>query len=78
MVHKTTEFKPEEMDGAMEALHLCEAVDLVQVVENVGWRGVRIDGRAGDAKGKPTAFPVSRGTVVGIGAREALPGTGCR
>jgi hypothetical protein len=72
MVHKTTEFKPQEMDGAMEALHLCEAVDLVQVVEDVGWRGVRIDGRTGDAKGKPTAFPVSRGTVIGIDAREAL------
>jgi hypothetical protein len=38
MVHKTTEFKPQEMDGAMEALHLCEAIDLVQVVEDVGWR----------------------------------------
>jgi hypothetical protein len=72
MVHKTTEFKPEEMDGAMEALHLCEAVDLIQVVEDVGWRGVRIEGRAGVAKGKPTAYPVSRGTVIGIGAREAL------
>jgi hypothetical protein len=24
MVNKTTEFKLEEMDGAMEALHLCE------------------------------------------------------
>ncbi len=72
MVHKTTEFKTEEVDGAMEALHLCEAVDLIQVVEDVGWRGVRIDGHAGDAKGKPTAFPVSRGTVVGIGGREAL------
>jgi hypothetical protein len=45
MVHKTTEFKPEEMDGAMEALHLCEAVDLIQVVEDVGWRGVRISAR---------------------------------
>jgi hypothetical protein len=72
MVHKTTEFKPEEMDGAMEALHLCEAVDLVQVVEDVGWRGVRIDRRTGVATGKPTAFPVSRGSVIGISAREAL------
>ena len=44
MVHKTTEFKRDEIDGCMEALHLCEAVDLVQVVEDVGWRGVRIDG----------------------------------
>jgi hypothetical protein len=59
-VHKTTEFKAEEMDGAMEALHLCEAVDLIQVVEDVGWRGVHIDRRAGSTKGKPTAFQ-SRG-----------------
>jgi hypothetical protein len=72
MVHKTTEFKAEEMDGTMEALHLCESIDLIQVVEDVGWRGVRIEGRAGEVKGKPTAYPVSRGTVIGIGAREAL------
>ena len=38
MVHKTTEFKPDEIAGSMEALHLCEAVDLVQIVEDVGWR----------------------------------------
>ena len=43
IVHKTTEFKRDEVDGCMEALHLCEAVDLIQVVEDVGWRGVRID-----------------------------------
>ncbi len=73
IVHKTSEFKPDEIDGSMEALHLCEAVDLVQVVEDVGWRGVRIDGgRGGAKKGKPAAFPVSRGTVIGLGPREAL------
>jgi hypothetical protein len=72
MVHKTTEFKAEEVDGCMEAFHLCETVDLVQVVEDVGWRGVQIQGAAGAAKGQPTAFPVSRGTVVGIAPAEAL------
>jgi hypothetical protein len=66
-VHKTTEFKPEEVDGAMEALHLCEAVDLVQIVEDVGWRGIRMDG-----KGQPASYPVARGTLLGLGAREAL------
>jgi hypothetical protein len=73
MVHKTTEFKPGEVDGSMEALHLCEAVDLVQVVEDVGWRGIRIDGAGGAKKGTPAAFPVSRGTLIGLGPREALP-----
>ncbi len=72
MVHKTTEFKPDEIDGCMEALHLCEAVDLLQIVEDVGWRGIRIDGDDGAKKGKPAAFPVSRGTLIGLSPREAL------
>ncbi len=72
MVHKTTEFKRDEVDGAMEALHLCEAVDLVQIVEDVGWRGVRIDEERNSKKGRPAAFPVPRGTVLGIGERDAL------
>lgn len=73
MVHKTTEFKSDEVDGSMEAFHLCEAVDLVQIVEDVGWRGVRIDRDGeGSKKGKPTAFPVARGTLIGLGPREAL------
>lgn len=58
---------------SIEALHLSEAIDLVQVVADVGWRGVRIDsGGKGARKGLPTAFPVSRGTIVGISPREAL------
>ncbi|MGH3994864.1 MAG: hypothetical protein ACRDSN_20675 [Pseudonocardiaceae bacterium] len=56
----------------MEALHLCEAVDLVQVVEDVGWRGIRIDGGRGAKKGTPAAFPVSRGTLIGLGPRESV------
>ena len=73
MVHKTTEFKNDEIDGCMEAFHLCEAVDLVQVVEDVGWRGVRIDsGADGAGKGKVAAFPVSRGTLISLGPYEAL------
>jgi hypothetical protein len=51
MVHKTTEFKEDEVDGCMEALHLCEAVDLVQVVEDVSWRGVRIENTGRAKKG---------------------------
>ena len=57
----------------MEAFHLCEDIDLVQIVEDVGWRGVHIERDvSGAKKGKPTAFPVPRGAVIGIGPREAL------
>ncbi len=73
MVHKTTEFKAAEVDGCMEALHLCETVDLIQVVEDVPWRGIRIERDARHpAKGNPAAYPVGRGTVIGLGPREAL------
>jgi hypothetical protein len=72
MVHKTTEFKIDEVDGCMEALHLCEAVDLIQIVEDVGWRGIRVDSGDSTAKGKATGFPLSRGTLIGLGPREAL------
>ena len=72
IVHKTTEFKREEVDGCMEALHLCGAVDLVQVVEDIGWRGVRIERRRSASKGTPAAYPVARGTTIGISPREAL------
>lgn len=72
MVHKSTEFKGEEVDGCLEALHLCETVDLVEVVSSTTWRGVRLDKPGTGSKGKPANFPVQRGTVVGIGGREAL------
>lgn len=73
MVHKSTEFKRDEVDGCMEALHLCEAVDLVQVVDDVAWRGVRIDKpRSAGAKGDSALYPVARGTVIGLGPYEAL------
>ena len=73
MVHKNSEFKRAEVEGAVEAFHLCEAVDLVQVVEGVNWRGVRID-QSNDSsqKGFPAPYPVFRGTLIPLGPRDAL------
>lgn len=74
MVHKTTEFKNDEIEGCLEALHLCEAVDLLQIVDDVSWRGALIDAARSkrDSKGQATPFPVPRGTLLGIGPFEAL------
>ena len=72
MVHKTSEFKRDEIDGCMEALHLCEAVDLVQIIEDVNWRGIKIMGGRHSHKGSPANFPVGRGTVLGLSSYEAL------
>lgn len=72
MVHKSTEFKGEEIEGCFDALHLCETVDLVEVTSSVSWRGARIDRQPGSPKGQPANFPVQRGTLLGMGRREAL------
>jgi hypothetical protein len=75
MVHKTTEFKREEIEGCLEALHLCEAVDLIQVVDDVNWRGVLIDAPRGaelTGKGEVSGYPPRRGTLVGLGGMESL------
>lgn len=72
MVHKTTEFKPDEIDGCMEAFHLCEAVDLIQVVEDVGWRGALHEEPRVKGQPQATMFPVARGTLLGLGPYDAL------
>ena len=72
MVHKSSEFKDAEVAGCFEALPLCESVDLIQIVEDVGWRGARWERDQANPKGKAAAFPVKRGSLIGLGKREAL------
>jgi hypothetical protein len=72
IVHKSTEFKTEEIEGSMEALHLAEAVDLVQVIEEVSWRGTRIERDRDSTDGWPAAYPIARGTVLPLGPRDTL------
>jgi len=72
IVHKSTEFKKEEVAGCMEALHLCDEVDLVQVVEDVGWRAARFERIRGTGERVAAAYPVQRGTLLPLGGREAL------
>jgi len=72
MVHKTTEFKPDEIDGCMEAFELSESVDLIQVVSGVSWRAARLEAAKNGPKGEPAMFPVKRGTLLNVADREAL------
>jgi hypothetical protein len=67
IVHKTTEFKPDEAAGCLEALQAAAEVELIQVKQNVGWRGVKIE-----AKKRPAGYPVDRGSYLQIGEREVL------
>lgn len=73
VVHKTTEFKIDEVDGCFDAFHVCEEVDLLHVQQDSAWKGVNIEQPQGTGRrGSPGLYPVLRGTYVPLSGREIL------
>jgi hypothetical protein len=72
VVHKSTEFKNEEVDGCFDAWQSAEGLDLVHVQQHVMWRGVKLEQATGNKKGKAPNYPCERGTLLQIGDREVL------
>ena len=68
-VHKNTEFKEEEVLGALDSFRESTEVELVQVVKGVNWKGIRFNTRKPPA---PDSYPVDRGTYLPIDNNEAL------
>lgn len=66
-IHKNTEFKEEEILGAIDSFRDGTDVELVQIVKNVAWQGVRFE-----ESGKSSAYPVGRGTCIPVSSNEAL------
>ena len=68
-IHKNTEFKEEEVLGALDSFREGTEVELVQIVKSVRWKGVRFD-----KKTPPAAhnYPVERGTYLPLNNNEAL------
>ncbi len=59
VIHKSTDFKEEEIDGCYDALKACERIELVQLQQNVPWKGIKID-----AKQQVANYPCQRGTIL--------------
>ena len=68
-IHKNTPFREEEVLGALDSFRDGTEVELVQIVKDVPWKGVRFDTRS-----PPQAanYPVERGTYLPIETDEAL------
>lgn len=73
VIHKTTAFKPDEIEGAFDALAGIPEVECVEVSSASGWRGVWLieSGRQKPAT-KPSGYPVPRGTVLIRSGNSAL------
>ena len=68
-VHKNTEFKDEEILGALDSFRETTEVELVQIVKDVTWKAIRFETAVPPA---PHNYPVDRGTYVPIDRNEAL------
>lgn len=67
VIHKNTEFKSEEVDGCFDALMGVKDVELVQIQQECGWRGIQISG-----KHQVHGYPVLRGSSFQLGPQETL------
>ncbi len=75
VVHKTTSFKPEELEGALDALSAIQEVECVEVASNAGWRGVWLQESRNPTpqrKSEPDGYPVPRGAVMQRSGKSAL------
>lgn len=68
-VHKNTMFKDDEILGALDSFREGTDVELVQIVKEVGWKGIAFDQKATP---QPHSYPVKRGTYLPIDTNEAL------
>jgi hypothetical protein len=68
-IHKNTEFKEEEILGALDSFRQGTEVELVQIVKDVGWKGIRFDSKSPPS---PYNYPIERGTYIPMDTNEAL------
>jgi hypothetical protein len=65
VIHKTTSFKPEELDGAFDALAAVPEVECIEIGSRSNWRGIwLIDSKRENPPSRPSGYPVPRGTLV--------------
>ncbi len=74
VVHKTTHFTREEVDGCLDALATVDDVELLTLTQSTPWQGIKIDAprTKGATKGEPAAYPLERGLLLPIGIYDYL------
>ncbi|MBA4054739.1 MAG: nuclease PIN, partial [Marivirga sp.] len=67
VVHKTTPFREEEILGCFDAFGSKTEVELVQILQDVQWRGIKYDGND-----KASNYPCDRGSYIPLSDNECL------
>jgi hypothetical protein len=75
VVHKTTAFRDDEVDGCFDAWNAVRKreIELIQVQSSSAWRGIRLlePQRTGE-RSRPDPYPIHRGTIVYLSGTEVL------
>ncbi|UCE68027.1 MAG: hypothetical protein JSU85_06035 [Candidatus Zixiibacteriota bacterium] len=74
IIHKSTEFKKEEIEGCFDAWKTPAGLDLIQIQVSTPWRGIYYSApKFGiGKKGSLQRYPCPRGTFLQLGTREML------
>ncbi|MFO0849957.1 MAG: hypothetical protein U0871_15585 [Gemmataceae bacterium] len=74
VVHKTTHFTRDEVDGCLEALATVDDVELLTLSQTTAWQGVKIDApkTKGVEKGEAAPYPLERGIAMPLGVYDFL------
>jgi hypothetical protein len=70
IVHKTSYFSKNEIDGAFDAIPSNINLELLQIVDSSNWRGIKYINSGG--KTIPDSFPIDRGSYVQTGVHEIM------
>ena len=70
IVHKTSYFSKNEIDGAFDAIPSNIKLELLQIVDHSNWRGIKYKNVNG--KAVIDNFPIDRGSYVQTGAQEVM------
>ncbi|NQX52266.1 hypothetical protein HQN86_01435 [Pedobacter panaciterrae] len=70
IVHKTTPFTQSEIDGALDAIPSNINLELLQIVQDTNWKGIKYVERSG--RRMADYYPLNRGSYVQIGRHEVL------
>jgi hypothetical protein len=70
IVHKTTHFTRQEIDGAFDAIPASVNLELLQIVQDTNWRGIKFVEKYN--KKQADGYPLNRGSFFQISQQEIL------
>jgi hypothetical protein len=70
IVHKTSYFSKNEIDGAFDAIPGNIKLELLQIVDHSNWRGIKY--KSVNGKTVVDGYPIDRGSYVQTGAQEVM------